>query len=122
MSATTLSKEIQEWVTLKSGLTTIWINQNGNRPAAPYIQLEANESKVGMPIRSKADAAVPAPGAEIEIIFHQKKKLTLRLTCFGGEALGDNSPWSTLNNLQDITTLHLEQGHFLRNGLDSYRV
>jgi len=104
----TIEDAVHTWVVASSGFSAgqvVHSRQGGARPvdinqswveiSFPFIR------KIGQDSQKVSDAAVPAPGAEIEILTGGLRWGVLRLTCYAGEAssttaTGSGSPLAVL--------------------------
>jgi hypothetical protein len=99
MNWTTLEDAIRSWVATASGLTTIWRDDNGPRPATQFIDLSATVAPIGLGWTVYADAVPPDPGAELTETARFVRELTLSLRCFGAPATGPNHPAAVLESV-----------------------
>ena len=100
----TVEDAINAWIAAGSGFdadtNVIWAQQAAPRPATPYIALRMTLlEQHGQDWYDIRDAAVPAPGAEIDAVVRGVRKGTLNIACFGDAATGVNMPAMTLDNV-----------------------
>lgn len=117
---TTVEDAIQDWVVTASGLAgnkVIWVTQNGPRPDVPYISIDADIQRVGQDWADTADAAVPAPGAEIDQLARGTRRMMINIQCFGGTATGNTSSRAILENVVSKFQLPSVRGALVANGV-----
>jgi len=105
---TTIENAIQSWIVAASGLAgakVIWAEQGGNRPAPPYIAINAiTLSRFGEDWKRIVDLSdddpPPDAGEEIEIHREGPREIALSIQCFADSPLGTASAMSILNDVQ----------------------
>lgn len=99
----TIQDALRVWVETGSGLPAgkvIWSRQNAPRPDAPYIALGTIAiQRAGRDWNDVEDAAVPAPGAEIELKTRGVRTMIIQLQAFGGDPTGAASPDALLHDV-----------------------
>lgn len=97
-------KAIQNWVVIGSGLAAdkvIWSQQDGPRPASPYIALRpASLAATGIDWVDVVDSEAPTPGNEIEYHVRGPRIVELWMQCHGVVATGDQSPVAILESVR----------------------
>lgn len=100
-----IENALRSWVRVASGFddsAVIWDNQNGSRPARPFITLHL-EGPLALgavdAVTHKYSATRPA-GAEIEIKAEGPRELTLSIQCYGLSPIGSDSPRAVLSRVQ----------------------
>jgi len=105
---TTVENAIQAWIVAASGLAgakVIWAEQGGNRPAPPYIAINAiTLSRFGEDWKRIVDLTgdIPPPpvGEEIEVHLEGPREIALSIQCFADSPLGTASAMAILNDVQ----------------------
>jgi len=101
MNWVTLQAAMVAWVRNASGLVTIWADQNGPRPDAPYMLLtELTHTGIGIDWYDVKDTVSPAPGEEVTFTLRGVREMVLNIQCFGGAAQGDLSPRAYLETVR----------------------
>jgi len=99
----TVENAVQSWFSTASGIAgaqVIWEGQNQGRPAAPYISIAAEVESVGQDWTNVEDNPSPSSGNEILHKARGVRRMTLRVSCFGGDAKGAASSRAILENVK----------------------
>lgn len=101
---TDVENAIHAYVVAASGLPAgrvRWRDGSAPRPAAPYIDIGLMSVRSnGSDWRVIADAASPAPGADITITDTGPREMVLTLTCFDGDETGAASAAGILEDVK----------------------
>lgn len=118
MNWVTIEAALHAWITAASGLSTVvWSGQKSPRPTSAWISLQLlSVREVGADWVDVLDAAVPAPGAEIEHRARGMRECTLSVQCFGGAA-GVNSATARLEAVRSAARLPTRQAALTAAGV-----
>lgn len=96
---------LRSWA-LVAGVPVIWGQQDGERPAAPYISLlMTSVAEVGHDWLDVIDNPAPSAGAEILHRARGQRRGVLSVQCFAGPATGDSSPTRLLEAMRSAVRL-----------------
>lgn len=105
MSWGAIEVALRSWA-LVAGVPVIWGQQDGERPAAPYISLlVTNVQQVGQDWLEIGDNPKPVAGAEVIAYARGQRRVTLSVQCFAGPATGDSSPARLLEAMRSARKL-----------------
>lgn len=125
---TTVEAALQAWAVAGTGLGTgsvIHAGQAGPRVAAPFVTIERiSLTGNGMDAIVVRAAAVPAPGAEIEIAAVGERVATFKIAAYagpGGTPVGNSSPGALLERMRSMAWLpgRIEAFHAAGLGLSN---
>ncbi len=99
---TTVEDAIHDWIVSATSLANdhvIWGEQNSARPVGTFVDMEVALERIGMDWVEVDDAAVPAPGAEIDNKVRGIRRMEIQLRCFGIPATGTTAPRALLDSV-----------------------
>ncbi len=96
---TVIQSALATWVESVTGVKAWIANQNGPRPAAPYVSLRfvGSESDVAVPARHVEDNA---NNISVDITHLSEGMLVVELTCFAATAVGSSAAHAILQELR----------------------
>ena len=100
MTWSAVLEALRVWVATASGTTTIFWQQEGARPASPYITIRVTLRRTGQDWLDVEDAVAPVEGAEIVHYARGTRELAVTLQAYGGSAVGASAPAALLDLVQ----------------------
>jgi hypothetical protein len=104
MNLTDFQTAIQAQVKLATGFDNghvIWAKQSRKRPSRPFIELDdLDDETTNFTEDSVADAAVPTPGAEIELTSKEHVEINVQVRVFSSDVTGSNNAFNVAKKIR----------------------
>jgi hypothetical protein len=123
----TVENAIHAWVVAASGLAAgqvYWTQDNGPRPTTGTVialTIEGPRQRGRDWVRTR-DAAVPAPGAEIEHVAEGNREITIEMQCFDGAGTGTSAPRAILDQVVSAARLPARHDALVAAGIGLFAI
>lgn len=115
---------LHAWVVGASGLAAdhiIWSAQDGRRPEGQHVELRiVGPRRLGSADVTKVEYVGTPAGEEIRLSAVGVREMTLRCTCYGGDARGDASPRAILEDVRTKLALSTHRSALRLVGLTPF--
>lgn len=122
MAATDWTKAedaLQAWASSRSGLTAIWANQSGNRPALPYVtlQITAGPGPIGHDAVELSVDEDAEPGEDLVVTHSGPRTLTLSVNVYATQVTTGANALARAGALADTLSLESVRDELRKAGL-----